>query len=166
MLDVFEELQLAVRSLAEDWRAERLHDLLYRNRGPCELIFGGTVVWGEHGDLCTAWRAYHTSPKAPVSSSYMSGVYQTTRKRGNSPIPTGWRSTYLVVTYEQSVSDHTIGGEDADPEVRTSKEVPKMLSFTKDITVEQSQGGVKNSNGLEWVGGVGGFGPTCNRFRF
>jgi len=52
------------------------------------------------------------------------------------------------------------------PEARTSKEVPKMLSFTKDITVEQSQGGVKNSNGLEWVGGVGGSGTTCNRFRF
>ena len=59
-----------------------------------------------------------------------------------------------MVTYEQSVSDYTIGGEDADPEACTSKEVPKMLSFTKDITVEQSQGGVKNSNGLDWNGWV------------
>jgi len=44
VLDVFQKLQLAVRSLAKDWRAEGLHDLLYRNRGPCELIFRGTVV--------------------------------------------------------------------------------------------------------------------------
>jgi hypothetical protein len=40
VLDVLEEFELAIGALAEDWRAEGLHDLLNRNRGTCELILG------------------------------------------------------------------------------------------------------------------------------
>jgi hypothetical protein len=39
---MFQQLEFSVGSLAQDCRAEWLHDLLYRHGGACELIFGGT----------------------------------------------------------------------------------------------------------------------------
>lgn len=39
---MLEEFELAVGTLAEDWSAEWLHDLLDRHRRVCELIFRGT----------------------------------------------------------------------------------------------------------------------------
>ena len=40
MLDVLEQFELTVSSFAENGGTERFHDLLYRNRSPCELVFG------------------------------------------------------------------------------------------------------------------------------
>ena len=42
MLDVLEQLELAVRALGEDGGAEGLHDLLDSNGCACELILCGT----------------------------------------------------------------------------------------------------------------------------
>ena len=69
VLDVLEELELAVSALREDGGVEGLHDLLDRDRGAGELVLCGTG-WrgGEDGcatDLCI-W-TYQTSPKAPVN---------------------------------------------------------------------------------------------------
>lgn len=42
--DVLQELELSVGPLAEDGRAERLHDLLDRDRRPSQLIFRGATT--------------------------------------------------------------------------------------------------------------------------
>jgi hypothetical protein len=42
MLNVLEEFELSVSSFTENWGAEWLHDLLYRNRGTGELVFSRT----------------------------------------------------------------------------------------------------------------------------
>ena len=47
VLDMFEKFELAIGTLAEDWSAERLHDLLDRNRGAGQLILCGTGRWGQ-----------------------------------------------------------------------------------------------------------------------
>ena len=44
MLDVLEELELAVSALREDGGVEGLHDLLDRDRGARELVLCGTMA--------------------------------------------------------------------------------------------------------------------------
>lgn len=44
MLDMLEELELAISALAQYWGAEGLHDLLDRDRGASELVLCGTDV--------------------------------------------------------------------------------------------------------------------------
>ena len=41
---MFQELEFTIGSFGEDRSAERLHNLLDRNRLLCELVFGGAVV--------------------------------------------------------------------------------------------------------------------------
>lgn len=48
MLYVLEQFELAISALAEHGRAERFHDLLDRDGGSCELIFGGAGGVVEH----------------------------------------------------------------------------------------------------------------------
>lgn len=48
MLNMFEELELAICPLTEDRCAEGLHDLLYRDGSTGELIFGRAADWDEH----------------------------------------------------------------------------------------------------------------------
>jgi hypothetical protein len=43
MLEMLQQLQLSVCSLGQDWRAEGLHDLLYRHRLSSELILRRAV---------------------------------------------------------------------------------------------------------------------------
>ena len=43
MLEMLQKLQLSVCSLGQDWRAERLHDFLYRHGLPSELILRRAV---------------------------------------------------------------------------------------------------------------------------
>ena len=43
MSQVLEQFQLTVGSLGQNWRTERLHDLLYSNRLSGQLIFGRTL---------------------------------------------------------------------------------------------------------------------------
>jgi len=51
VLNVLEEFEFAVGSLTEDGCAEGLHDLLYRHRGSCELIFRGAGGDGLNGQV-------------------------------------------------------------------------------------------------------------------
>jgi hypothetical protein len=48
MLQVLQELQFAVCSLGQDWRAERLHNLLHSDALVGEVIFGGAVHKNAH----------------------------------------------------------------------------------------------------------------------
>lgn len=64
VLDVLEQLELAVGSFAEDWRAERFHDLLDSDRGTCELVLGRTGTNEENEGWGTR-NAHHTRPNAP-----------------------------------------------------------------------------------------------------
>jgi hypothetical protein len=96
VLDVFEKLELAIGAFGEDRRAEGFHYLLDGNGCACELVFRGTKQerWTYGVEIGQGW-LYHTSPKAPVE------VPCQVRRRGrieDAPMPTGWRSTYLVVT--------------------------------------------------------------------
>ena len=78
MLKMLQELQLSIRPLRQDRRAERFHNLLHRHRLSGELILGRAVFAAsdspleEFDDLV----AHQTSPKAPI--------------------PTGCRSVYLA----------------------------------------------------------------------
>jgi hypothetical protein len=42
VLNVLEEFEFSVSSFAENWGAEWLHDLLYRDRSTCKLVFRRT----------------------------------------------------------------------------------------------------------------------------
>jgi hypothetical protein len=57
-------------------------------------------------------------------------------------MPTGWRSTYLVVTW--SKMDLVGGG--TRKEMDTSKDVPKILSLTKDMAKEECGAGNKKTS--------------------
>ena len=58
MLQVFEQLQLAISSLRQDRRAEGLHNLLHRDRLGRELILGRAVC-------CITWST-HVVPMLPL----------------------------------------------------------------------------------------------------
>jgi hypothetical protein len=92
VLNVLEEFELSVGSFAEDGGAERLHDLLYRDRSACELVLGGTREWWVAGHR-RGRDGYQTRPNAPEGSERWDK-----ERRRDRPMPTGWRSTYLVVT--------------------------------------------------------------------
>lgn len=51
-------------------------------------------------------------------------------EKDDAPMPTGWRSTYLVVTWESGSEREE--GKELKKDL-TSKEVPKMLNLTKDM---------------------------------
>lgn len=58
----------------------------------------------------------------------MFGIIIETAETKHIPIPTGWRSTYRVVTCHFQIR------QAATPTLRhTSNEVPNMLSLTKDM---------------------------------
>lgn len=75
MLNVLEQFELSVRSFAKNWGAEWLHDLLYRNRSTCKLVFGrtrGDRVVGRAGDEIGIVLAHQTRPKAPFGEERLS----------------------------------------------------------------------------------------------
>ena len=68
VLNVLEQFELSVSSFAENWGAEWLHDLLYRDRSTCKLVFGrtrGDRAAGRADDKIGMMQAYQTRPKAP-----------------------------------------------------------------------------------------------------
>ena len=66
VLDVLEKFELAIGTLAENRSAERLHDLLDRDGGACELVLCGTGDAGEAQGMWGRCQTDHTRPKAPV----------------------------------------------------------------------------------------------------
>lgn len=90
MLQVLQQLQLAVGTLRQDGRAEGLHDFLHRHRLRCELVFGRAFVDGQSMfSSCFRTPTHHTSPKAPM--------------------PTGWRSVYLLY-HQLPCPPYLVGG--------------------------------------------------------
>jgi hypothetical protein len=66
----------------------------------------------------------------------------------DAPMPTGWRSTYLVVTWD------LVREMKERRRKPTSKEVPKMLSLTKDMDTRWFRGegiGVGNPAGSSTI---------------
>lgn len=86
--EMLEQLQLTVRPLSEHRRAEGLHDLL-----------DGDILVGELVSRRAIWRGRGKSQLARIASKTQSkngGGEQTHQTRPNAPMPTGWRSEYLM----------------------------------------------------------------------
>ena len=68
MLNVLEELELAVGAFGEDGSGKGLHDLLYGDGGASELVLGGAFDVGNeedgHGGV-RGRKAHQTRPNAP-----------------------------------------------------------------------------------------------------
>lgn len=99
MLDVLEKLELPVRSFAQHRCAEWLHDLLDRHRRARKLVLARTVVHIQSERL--GYETFIKLTRRAQMHLTPSISYDADRNASqSSPIPTGWRSTYLVVTYK------------------------------------------------------------------
>lgn len=87
VLEMLEQLQLAVCPLGEHRRAERLHDLLDGDILAGELVLGRAVC---HIITCQP-------PLCPSARSGGRVLLETYHTKPKAPMPTGWRSEYLEV---------------------------------------------------------------------
>jgi hypothetical protein len=125
VLDMLEQFELAIGALGENRGAERLHDLLDRDRGPRELVFRRTGYDQFEFGSSRRRRMYQTRPKAPVEDEIM--YEQLTRVAHPFLRAEGRHNAWLPVLSSASPNPH-------EGRSRTSKEVPNMESLTKDMS--------------------------------
>lgn len=104
MPEVLEQLQFPIGALREDRGAEWLHNLLDSNILVGKLVPGGAV--GRAKSISTH---VEVGPKVEPGGGRRVGerTYQT---RPKAPMPTGWRSEYLVAG--QGMDAARVGGSD------------------------------------------------------
>jgi len=102
---MLEEFELAVGAFREDRRAEGFHNLLDGDGCACELVFCRTEqgIWsGCGGDKESVERGIPYKAKCAFKrGERRAGGMKDERDDG--PMPTGWRSTYLVVTWDRGM---------------------------------------------------------------